>query len=371
LLTGAAPFAERPNTAEKIQAHRSQPVLPVNLARPETPAELAALVERLLCKDPARRPASAAEVANRLAAWERGSRLEALVEAARGGRGEQPDLLDPGTQEGRSATPAMKGEPPANSTPGPTRRRSLARWVACLAGVVLLAAVGWRFLGDKQAGPDASPAAAQPAPDEWFALLDRPPTPLLVIDPRGDRVVQFDPGKRRFSCTSPGAALWKLYQAGQARYRLRVNIRQHPWTGGVGVFFGHRRAVENGKPASRYQLLEVRRQPANAKRGPKFWLYRSSIAQTVAPNSLGSDVRSIGAASIDSPQGDQLLELWVSPKGLFRLRWSGRDLPALTTLQANAAFNRDDYLGDLGLYLWSASGVFQNAELMLHEEKTP
>jgi serine/threonine-protein kinase len=61
LLAGRPPFAGVPPT-QLLAAHLSRPAEPVTVHRPEVPPALAALVARCLEKDPARRPATAAEV---------------------------------------------------------------------------------------------------------------------------------------------------------------------------------------------------------------------------------------------------------------------------------------------------------------------
>jgi eukaryotic-like serine/threonine-protein kinase len=67
MLTGQPPFTgENPLTV--LWQHQYQPAPPVASLRPDTPADLDALITRLLAKDPADRPASAAEVRDRLGA---------------------------------------------------------------------------------------------------------------------------------------------------------------------------------------------------------------------------------------------------------------------------------------------------------------
>ncbi len=62
LLTGRPPF-EANSLYDIYQAHISRDADPLNLIRPEVPAELAALVAKMMAKDPARRFQTPAEVA--------------------------------------------------------------------------------------------------------------------------------------------------------------------------------------------------------------------------------------------------------------------------------------------------------------------
>jgi serine/threonine protein kinase len=65
LLTGSPPF--RANTLYEVyQAHISRDAEPLNLIRPEVPAELAALVAKMMAKDPVRRFQTPGEVAKAL-----------------------------------------------------------------------------------------------------------------------------------------------------------------------------------------------------------------------------------------------------------------------------------------------------------------
>jgi serine/threonine protein kinase len=54
LLTGAPPFTGR-SLYEVLQAHQSMEARPLSLVRPEVPEELAAVVRKMMAKDPARR----------------------------------------------------------------------------------------------------------------------------------------------------------------------------------------------------------------------------------------------------------------------------------------------------------------------------
>ena len=66
LLTGGSPF-KGSSLYEVLQAHHSMEALPVHLVRPEVPEELAAVVQKMMAKDPADRYQTPVEVAQALA----------------------------------------------------------------------------------------------------------------------------------------------------------------------------------------------------------------------------------------------------------------------------------------------------------------
>jgi len=65
LLTGHPPF-DAPSLYELLQAHHSMDAKPLNFIRPEVPAELAAVVAKMLAKEPERRYQTPGEVARAL-----------------------------------------------------------------------------------------------------------------------------------------------------------------------------------------------------------------------------------------------------------------------------------------------------------------
>jgi len=66
-FTGKRPLEFPPDLEQAIKVLRKQDPVPLRKARPDLPRELAELIDQLLEKKPKRRPASAAEVADRLA----------------------------------------------------------------------------------------------------------------------------------------------------------------------------------------------------------------------------------------------------------------------------------------------------------------
>ncbi|MEI7684877.1 MAG: serine/threonine-protein kinase [Planctomycetota bacterium] len=67
-LTGRGPFVQG-TSRDKVRAHRLQEAEPIQQRNPAIPDGLARLVQRLMAKDPAARPASAAEVRRELLAF--------------------------------------------------------------------------------------------------------------------------------------------------------------------------------------------------------------------------------------------------------------------------------------------------------------
>src|SRR5439155_7983529 len=83
LLTGAAPYLEAGHSKRrKMKAHAERPVPNMSAQRPEVPPLLAVLVQRLLAKNPAERPAEPADLAVSLTPFAAGSDLVRLVSQA-------------------------------------------------------------------------------------------------------------------------------------------------------------------------------------------------------------------------------------------------------------------------------------------------
>jgi serine/threonine protein kinase len=103
LLSGRAPFAGAtyPTSADKMVAHRRVPVPPIRELRAEIPAGLAAVLERMLAKDPGQRFATPAEVAEAVTPWCAGAELPGLLRRAEAStpspllRGEGGDSVKP------------------------------------------------------------------------------------------------------------------------------------------------------------------------------------------------------------------------------------------------------------------------------------
>ena len=135
LLVGQAPFSgpAYQTAFNKMAAHVGEAVPPVRQSRPDVPKQLAAVLDRMMAKEPDRRPATAAQVAESLGQFAPGSDLPGLLAAARGTPG--PDVTTSGA-EGLSATPSI-GESTRRAAMRRTQPARRKLWAA-LAAVALL-----------------------------------------------------------------------------------------------------------------------------------------------------------------------------------------------------------------------------------------
>ncbi len=119
LLSGGAPF-QGTSLYEVLQAHHSMEARPLNLVRPEVPRELAALVGKMMAKDPARRFQTPGEVAKALKPFFKAA--EAGPVAAR------TELSQIGPPPRAERVPTLGSQPATNLAPAafePTARKAM------------------------------------------------------------------------------------------------------------------------------------------------------------------------------------------------------------------------------------------------------
>lgn len=128
LLTGDTPLAEHAQKPliQRLTAIATAEPTPVRTKRPEVPAELAAIVQRLLAKNPSARFATPAEVSAVLEPFCRGANLERLM-------GIETVVEAPSTR----VEPAAPRTTP-DQRRAPTSRRSLALWLGSAALAIAL-----------------------------------------------------------------------------------------------------------------------------------------------------------------------------------------------------------------------------------------
>ncbi len=140
LLAGCAPFegSQYKGTFEKMTAHVQQSAPPIANLLPEIPQELAAILEKMLAKNPADRYAQPADVIEALTPFCTNAALPALLV-----RAEEAKTLPSGEFPAR--TPMRSGASPTHPEAKPTRRRTS---VFAAIGLLLFAAgfgLGYNF----------------------------------------------------------------------------------------------------------------------------------------------------------------------------------------------------------------------------------
>jgi serine/threonine protein kinase/protein involved in polysaccharide export with SLBB domain len=140
LLAGFAPFegSQYKGTFEKMTAHVQQPVAPIENLLPEIPRELAAILEKMLAKNPADRFTQPADIIEALTPFCTSAALPALLV-----RAEEAKTLASGEFPVR--TPMLSGASPAHPETKPSLRRTS---IFAAIGLLLFAAgfgLGYRF----------------------------------------------------------------------------------------------------------------------------------------------------------------------------------------------------------------------------------
>jgi len=113
LLSGSAP-SQAARLYEVLQAHHSMEARPLNLVRPELPWELAAVVRKMMAKDPARRYQTPSEVAQALKPFFKASEAGPVGSKAEVSQVGQPPAVQ---RVPRSGPPAATNVAPASPEP--------------------------------------------------------------------------------------------------------------------------------------------------------------------------------------------------------------------------------------------------------------
>ncbi|MGO9600322.1 MAG: protein kinase domain-containing protein, partial [Isosphaeraceae bacterium] len=158
LLSGYPPF-DAPSLYELLQAHHSMDAKPLNFIRPEVPAELAAVVAKMLAKEPERRFQEPKEVAQALTPFfKKGSVVSKGLkpELSRAEPPEtQPATAVAGFVPTRPASALSPAPAPPRSTPG-HRRGPEPTWESLVG------------LKETESSRDAAPAAASNRRPSWL-----------------------------------------------------------------------------------------------------------------------------------------------------------------------------------------------------------
>jgi serine/threonine protein kinase len=371
LLAGRAPFSDQQHSSvtSKIDAHRQEPAPPIRTLRPDVPAELEALLNRLLAKDPDQRPAHPAEVAEELSALAAGADLLPLVQRAM----QKSELdLSPPQAAGHTPSPLTGSTRPLASGPTP-RAAAVApagrrQWLGiALGGLVAIAAIGaavagnsWRGDGNRPtlptidrgglakrgqqiAGSGRTVFDLRRSLDElkWEGHVSSPP-PFFNDN---QQMLEVRPDSFQFLAIGeydgqPGA--------------FEVTIRQSPWHGDAGLFFGYRHEPQPGyKQLATFQLVRLWHYPVANARGERLrnelQLVRERGVIRINPQRLGEEdfIRTL----VPYPESHQVrLRIEFGGTNIERILLDGAPVPELCASAVAATFTAADHVGVWGLY---------------------
>jgi len=242
ILAGQAPFSgpKYRSMTEKVAGHLQDRVPPIRDLRGDVPPELVRLVERMLAKDPAKRPGTPAEVADAVGPLASTSNLAALVSRARGQPPRRPEESPAVTRETRSPSSWTRflekivGGPAAarESTATPLARRRKApaviAAVSLAAAVALAAVVVWAVLSPRGGQEGVLQFDWPQAERRGLAVvIDGQEVTLPASGPWEHRC---PPGEHRVFATRPGFRMPEQViqlQPGQTR-RVAANWQRLP-----------------------------------------------------------------------------------------------------------------------------------------------
>jgi hypothetical protein len=198
-----------------------------------------------------------------------------------------------------------------------TRRRRVA--VALAAALAAAVAAGVYFLPPRNqpVPPPETPPTGKPGPRPgvWQDVLEREPTPIRWPDWM-KKEMRYDPAAKTLHVSATDFGLVALGGTEAPRWRLAMRVRQTPWAGNVGVFFGYRAEPDNGEPADHYQLIQLVSQ-GDADAGGPFrldWKEEAHRGEGRREQLISRAV--LSSSGFRLAPGEHRLELTIGPDGL-------------------------------------------------------
>lgn len=265
LLTGDPPFRTGPEK-ELTRRHREDAPPRVDALRPGVPVAVVELIVRMLAKDPADRPQTAAEVARALEPWASGGTpAQKWLHAAR--TEVETKQLWPGSGSSAGAR-ALTPPTPSASNARVRRRpgfRAPRRWQWAWTGLavtITVAAVSWRPARPVALHQDSLPAAGTPAPPP-VVLFDGLSLDGWVVDGGDAGEWRVEQGAIVATGVPQGPRTWLLTSQEYGNFRIKFEYRLEPG-GNSGFVFraipGERPVLAPGRgptPAPYHQQIEL------------------------------------------------------------------------------------------------------------------
>lgn len=175
LLTGTAPFtdADFATPMAKIDGHQSETPVPIQQQLPDISPDLAAVIHRMMAKDPAKRFQTPGEIVGAMCSWASGEQLPSILQS------HQKHKTTP-HEKAPAETPTQTSEAKPEETPA---KKSTFGWLVSVLLVALvggLAALGLNSL--KPSAPAIAPTTPEGTPGELQADNVPKPAPFIQSD---------------------------------------------------------------------------------------------------------------------------------------------------------------------------------------------
>lgn len=351
ILTGRAPYAtpENETTQQQIQAHLKAPIPSTVELRSDVPAEIDALVTRMLAKSPADRPQTPLEIAQALVPWCSQANLSQAVHRAK----DHPTLLfgdeeEPNTislQEGISSVSNLS---PLKAIAKPkVSRRTLLTTIGVTTAAASLGVYAWSRI--------PAPLTIEPL------KLHRDHTPESLL---------YDQATKTLRLKSPSPQLIRIDshapETGVIQLTMAFPDAAFPWSVRAGVFLGLRPTF-----APVFNNLMKQIGTAEQLAGQFIMLHAMSYArdfsghvrlslerkyQGVGPDStgklvIGRQYREGDEESMRWPGRSAItLRLEYSPTSLTRVSVDGMPASKILSPATNKRFSRADFATPMGIF---------------------
>ena len=214
LLTGQAPFPGG-GWPEKLLRHQLDSAPSAVVLRPDVPEEIAGLLQRLMDKDPARRPQTPAELAAELEAWlaahgTSADPVPAVLTATADGTS-TPTVNLGGGPPTPPRTPILRGSTNGpESAPAPQRKRGSLSWPLGLAAATLIGLIAAILL---RSSADRLRGASHRTDSAIQQVASNPPAELIAYEVEGlaDRVATLPAA----IAAAPNGGVITIYGNGQ------------------------------------------------------------------------------------------------------------------------------------------------------------
>lgn len=373
LLAGRAPFSDEKHSSvnQRIDAHRHEPPPSIRTLRPDVPEALEALLLRMLAKDPAKRPQHPPEVAAALAPLAEGANLPELARRAgvsneielpheQGSASQTPATVDGSTHpQGRTPTPRVLAMQPGSASD--RRLATAAGIVIAMALIVIGGAWAW------SAGLFGESSAINPAGDEPESNVILVGAEPLTFDLRREYPEKIWPGYYKSSVKPAYDEEARMLEVRSDSFRLielgnydgtpgtfEATIRQVPWRGESGLFFGYRIEPKLNKPRiATFQLFSLvyldRFDEKLVLAGKELSLFRHRGMINTSPAQFAEEF-SIGQVLTNAENHEIHIRIEFGDAGCRAILVNGQDLKKLASEHVNRAFENVDYAGSWGLY---------------------